>query len=94
MTETAFADTTNSDALEATIVALEGLKPEHAALVKHARSLAKSIDNQMTGDGADLKLHTEYRHVLSELLSAGRAEELDAYAMLMQDISDAAARST
>ena len=83
-----FPSTTNSLALEQTIEALEGLKPEHAALVKHARTLARELDNP---DGSsDLKLHTEYRHVLSDLLVAGQAEELDAYALLMKDIASAA----
>jgi hypothetical protein len=85
-----FIDITNEDALERTIVALDGLKPEHAALVKHARSLAKSIDAGMNGEGADLKLHTEYRHILAELLVVGRAEELDVYEKLMRDIAAAA----
>lgn len=85
-----FPTITNAAALEITIAALEGLKPEHAALIQHARSLALSIDTF----GEDIKSHTEYRHVLSELLQVGKGEELDAYAVLMQKIADDARRAS
>lgn len=89
-TDIEFAPTSNRSALEKTIAALDGLKAEHSALIQHARSLADAID----GFTEDLKVHTEYRHVLAELLDVGKGEELDAYASLMQKIADDARRAS
>ena len=70
----------NLEALERTIEALEGLTDEHAALVEHARTLARAID---TGE-SDAKEHGEYRQVLKVLLEVGKKQELDAFAEILR----------
>jgi hypothetical protein len=74
----------NANALETTIKALEGLTPEHTAIVEQARTLARSIDSGI----ADSKTHGEYRQLLKVLLDVGRKGEVNAFEELLKQLRD------
>lgn len=74
----------NEDALEKTIVALEGLTDEHAALIEQARTLARTLD---VGDADDSKLHGEYRQVLKMLMELGKKQEVDAFVEALKKLA-------
>lgn len=73
----------NAAALERALTALEGLTPEHAAIVEHARTLARQIDRDLLGSD---KLHSEYRQVCKNLLDLGRKKDLDAFEKLLREL--------
>lgn len=75
---------TNSDALDLTISALPGLTDEDAALIAHARLLARLLDQFPT----EVKLHSEYREVLRRLTAAGQAESVDEFAALIAALTE------
>ncbi len=77
-----FAGGSNAAALEVALEALEGLTDEHVAIVEHARTLARLIDQYPT----EVKLHGEYRQVTAKLLEVGKAKEVDAFEKLLKEL--------
>jgi hypothetical protein len=72
----------NAEALESAITALQGLGDEHAAIIAHARTLAREIDLEPS----EAKLHGEYRQVLKMLYEAGATREVDAFERLLTQL--------
>jgi glutamine amidotransferase PdxT len=79
----------NVEALEIAIAALDGLTNEHAAIVEHARTLARAIDG---GESVDVKLHGEYRQVCKVLIEVGKKRDLDEAAKILERLRGTSAQ--
>ena len=72
----------NQLALSSTLLALTGLDEQHTALVEHAKTLARLLDEYPT----EVKLHSEYRQVMAALLLLGKPKEQDAIDALLAEL--------
>lgn len=73
----------NVAALETALSALDGLNDEHAAIIEHARTLAREIDE---AEIADMRVHSEYRQVLRTLLEVGKKQEVDVFERILEEL--------
>lgn len=72
----------NAKALTKALKALSGLTDEHAALVEHAKQLAKLVDDFPNAIDA----HREYRTALHKLVEIGKPKSEDALQALLIEI--------